>query len=151
MIGINIGYALVYECIIIMTTIYPNPTLLDSAATSVSRLIRSDSNNLKYIGLKGLTYIVRDHPIYVRDHQLAVIDCLEDTDITIQHKTLDLLFRMTNKMNVEVVVQRLLTSLGACVTAGSVTAVGVTDEHFRGELVGMVTQCAERFAPSNSW
>ena len=148
-----------------MTTIYPNPTLLDSAATSVSRLIRSDSNNLKYIGLKGLTYIVRDHPIYVRDHQLAVIDCLEDTDITIQHKTLDLLFRMTNKMNVEVVVQRLLTSLGApCVTAGSVTAadvagsvtaggvtVGVTDEHFRGELVGMVTQCAERFAPSNSW
>ncbi len=55
-------YYTVYEVVITVTTIYPNPLLLDAAATSISRFIRSDSNNLKYIGIKGLAQIVRDHP-----------------------------------------------------------------------------------------
>jgi len=49
-IGINVGYAIVYEAVTTVTTIYPNSLLLDAAATSISRFIRSDSHNLKYIG-----------------------------------------------------------------------------------------------------
>lgn len=80
--GINVGYAigkliisyvvtisitnqcifLVYEVVQTVTTIYPNPLLLDAAATAISRFIRSDSHNLKYIGIKGLAAIVKDHP-----------------------------------------------------------------------------------------
>lgn len=52
----------VYECVRTITTIYPNPLLLDAAATAISRFIRSDSHNLKYIGIKGLATIVKDHP-----------------------------------------------------------------------------------------
>ena len=26
-----------------------------------------------------------------------------------------------------------------------------TDDHFRGDLVNRITQCAERYAPSNTW
>ena len=48
-----------------VTTIYPNAVLLDAAATSISRFIRSDSHNLKYIGIKGLASIVKDYPKYV--------------------------------------------------------------------------------------
>lgn len=48
--GINVGYAVVYECINAVITIYPNATLMDVAATAISRFIRSDSHNLKYIG-----------------------------------------------------------------------------------------------------
>jgi AP-4 complex subunit epsilon-1 len=51
--GINVGYAIVLEVMRTVTTIYPNPVLLDAAATSISRFIRSDSNNLKYVGIKG--------------------------------------------------------------------------------------------------
>ena len=58
-IGINVGYAIVYEAVTTVTTIYPNPLLLDAAATSISRFIRSDSHNLKYIGIKGLATIVK--------------------------------------------------------------------------------------------
>ena len=86
--GINVGYAIgttyymkdpshklggekltgkysflsVYEVVKTVTTIYPNTVLLDASATSISRFIRSDSHNLKYIGIKGLTSIVKDHP-----------------------------------------------------------------------------------------
>jgi AP-4 complex subunit epsilon-1 len=141
-----------------VTTIYPNPLLLDAAATAISRFIRSDSHNLKYIGIKGLATIVKDHPRYAADHQMAVIDCLEDPDETLKRKTvhtliyssyvllmhwclqLDLLFRMTNSVNVEFIVNKLLSFLATA-----------TDDHFRTDLVGRITQCAERFAPSNSW
>ena len=101
--GINVGYAIVYECVTTITTIYPNATLLDTAATSISRFVKSDSHNLKYIGVKGLAAIVRDHPRYA-DHQMAVIDCLEDPDETLK-RTLSLLYRMTNGVNVEFVVR----------------------------------------------
>lgn len=138
--GINVGYAIVYECVRTITTIYPNPLLLDAAATAISRFIRSDSHNLKYIGIKGLAIIVKDHPKYAADHQMAVIDCLEDPDETLKRKTLDLLFRMTNSVNVEFIVEKLLSFLATA-----------TDDHFRTDLVGRITQCAERFAPSNSW
>jgi AP-4 complex subunit epsilon-1 len=138
--GINVGYAIVYECVLTITTIYPNPTLLDAAATAISRFIRSDSHNLKYIGIKGLAAIVKDHPKYAADHQMAVIDCLEDTDETLKRKTLDLLFKMTNAVNVEFIVDKLLASLASA-----------TDDHFRTDLVARITLCAERFAPSNFW
>ena len=37
-----------------------------------------------------------------------MVDCLEDADDTLKIKTLDLLYRMTNKQNVEPIVEKLL-------------------------------------------
>ena len=39
---------------------------------------------------------------YAAEHQLAVVDCLEDRDDTLKKKTLELLFKMTKPNNVEV-------------------------------------------------
>ena len=47
---------------------------------------------------------------------------------------------MTNSVNVEFIVDKLLGSLATA-----------TDDHFRTDLVNRITQCAERFAPSNAW
>jgi AP-4 complex subunit epsilon-1 len=138
--GINVGYAIIYESVRTVTTIYPNSTLLDAAAASISRFISSDNHNLKYLGVTGLAAIVKDHPRYAAAHQMAVIDCLEDPDETLKRKTLDLLYRMTNPVNVEFISDKLTQFLREA-----------SDEFLRKELVSRITQCAERYAPSNAW
>lgn len=42
---------------------------------------------------------------------MAVIDCLEDPDETLKRKTLDLLYTMTNPVNVEFIAEKLLLFL----------------------------------------
>jgi AP-4 complex subunit epsilon-1 len=138
--GINVGYAVMYECVRTVTHIYPNATLLDAAAASIARFVKSENHNLKYLGITGLADIVKDHPKYASEHQLAVIECLEDPDETLRRKTLDLLYRMINPINVEFIVAKLITFLEQS-----------RDEFLRQDLVGRITTSAERFAPSNAW
>jgi AP-4 complex subunit epsilon-1 len=77
--------------------IYPSQNLMDSVTTMISRFLSSESHNLKYIGITGLGLIVKIDPKYTLSYQSLVVDCLEDADDTLKIKTLDLLFRMTNK------------------------------------------------------
>ena len=139
-VGVNAGYAVVYECVKTIATIYPNPKLLDAAGDAISRFIRSRSHNLKYLGVTGLAMIVEGHPQYAAQHQLAVMDCLEDPDETLQRKTLDLLYRMTNPVNVEFITERLLEFLR-----------GTTDLFLKNVLTKRVCSVAERYAPNNAW
>lgn len=68
----------------------------------VSGFLKSSSHNLRYVGIDSLARVVRINAKYAAEHQLAVIDCLEDPDDTLKKKTLELLFKMTKPSNVEV-------------------------------------------------
>lgn len=138
--GVNVGYAIIYECVKCITRIYPDHSLLELAASNISRFMSSDNHNIRYLGVTGLAQIVQVNPSYATEHQMAVVDCLEDPDETLKRKTLDLLFRMTNPQNVTVVVDKLTFYLRTSV-----------DVHLRRELVQRVTSLAERFAPNNEW
>ncbi len=139
-IGINVGYAVVYECVRTAIAIFPDQGLLRDAAASISRFITSSSHNLKYLGINALAEIVRIDSKYAAAHQMTVIDCLEDPDETLRRKTLDLLYSMTNPQNVRVVMQKLIAYLRTAV-----------DTYVRTELVSRITQIAENFAPDNAW
>ncbi|CAN0375961.1 unnamed protein product, partial [Discosporangium mesarthrocarpum] len=109
--GINVGYAVVSECVRTVTIIYPNGPLLNAAAASISRFMSAENHNLKYVGVMGLAAIVRDHPQFAQEHQMAVVECLEDPDETLKRKTLDLLYSMTNPVNVEFITEKLISFL----------------------------------------
>ncbi len=79
----------------------------------VSGFLKSSSHNLRYIGIDSLARIVHINAKYAAEHQLAVIDCLEDPDDTLKKKTLELLFKMTKPSNVEV-RQHPMTSYTEC-------------------------------------
>ncbi|GAX83960.1 hypothetical protein CEUSTIGMA_g11384.t1 [Chlamydomonas eustigma] len=135
-----IGSAIVYECVRTITTIYPNPQLLAMAAESVSAFLKSPSHNLRYVGIDALAGIVKINSQYAQEHQLAVIDCLEDPDDTLKLKTLELLYKMTKANNVEVIVERMMSYLRT-----------TTDEHIKKDIVRRVSELAERYAPSPTW
>lgn len=136
----DIGQALSYECICTVASIYPNNAVIAKTAKVLSRFVTSANNNWRYLGINGLASLVQVNPKYAQDHQMVVIDCLDDPDDTLRRKTLDLLYKMTNPMNVVVITEKLIGYLRQ-----------TRDEYIRSDLVSKVTQLAERFAPDNLW
>jgi AP-4 complex subunit epsilon-1 len=131
----NACTAIVYECVRTICSIFPHKPLLDAAAESISQFIASHNNNLKYLGLTLLAQIVQINPLYAIQHQIHVINCLEDPDESIQRKTLTLLYRMTNPKNVTVVAEKLVDYLKKS-----------NDAFLRAELVSKITMLAEKCA-----
>ena len=140
----QIGNALVYETVRTIASIYPNPQLLAQCALVISRFIKSRNNNLKYTGLNALACIVNVNPSYAAEHQMAVVDCLEDPDETLRKKTLDLLYKMTKPNNVEVIVERMLAFLKR-------DGDRYSDQYVRTEAASRVAELAERYAPDAKW
>ncbi|KAK1282590.1 AP-4 complex subunit epsilon [Acorus calamus] len=136
----NIGNAVLYECICCVSSIYPNPKMLNAAAEVTSRFLKSDSHNLKYMGIDALGRLLKINPDIAEEHQLAVIDCLEDPDDTLKRKTFELLYKMTKSTNVEVIVDRMIDYM-----------INISDNHYKTEIASRCVELAEQFAPSNQW
>ncbi|KAK7360465.1 hypothetical protein VNO77_02459 [Canavalia gladiata] len=136
----NIGNAILYECICCISSIYPNAKLLEAAADVVARLLKSDSHNLKYMGIDALGRLIKISPHVAEQHQLAVIDCLEDPDDTLKRKTFELLYKMTKSSNVEVIVDRMIDYM-----------ISLSDDHYKTYIASRCVELAEQFAPSNHW
>ena len=66
--GINIGYAVIYDCVRTITAIYPSIPLLETAAAHISRFVASENHNLKYLGIKALASIVVVDQKYAHVH-----------------------------------------------------------------------------------
>ncbi|XP_072528422.1 AP-4 complex subunit epsilon-1 [Salminus brasiliensis] len=136
----NITYAILYECVKAIYTIHPKADLLEKAARCIGNFVLSPKINLKYLGLKALTYVVQHDANLALQHQMTIIECLDHSDLIIKRETLELLFRITNAQNVTVIVEKMLGFLQLC-----------TDEYTIIDLVGKVADLAEKYAPDNEW
>lgn len=139
--GINIGYAIVYQCLRTICVIYPNPHLLEQAATTISRFLSSDSPNLRCTGINGLSLIIQINHDYVANHQQVIVDCLEENDETLKKNTFELLYKMTDTNNVEVIVEKMISYLKTTEVEGS----------GRKNILFKITELAELYAPDKRW
>jgi AP-4 complex subunit epsilon-1 len=69
-----------------ITAIYPEKRLIEAAAEATSRFITSDNHNLRYVGIDVLAVVVQVNAKAAAEHQMVVIDCLEDPDETLKRK-----------------------------------------------------------------
>ncbi|XP_058500956.1 AP-4 complex subunit epsilon-1 [Solea solea] len=136
----NITYAILYECVKCIYTIHPKSDLLEKAAKCIGNFVLSPKINLKYLGLKALTYVIQQDPKLALQHQMTIIECLDHPDLIIKRETLELLFRITNTQNVVVIVEKMLEFLRMS-----------TDDYTTIDLVGKVAELAEKYAPDNEW
>ncbi|KAM6202876.1 AP-4 complex subunit epsilon-1 [Rhynchocyon petersi] len=136
----NVTYAILFECVHTVYSIYPKSELLEKAAKCIGKFVLSPKINLKYLGLKALTYVIQQDPSLALQHQMTIIECLDHPDPIIKRETLELLYRITNAQNVTVIVQKMLEYLHQS-----------KEEYIIVNLVGKIAELAEKYAPDNSW
>ncbi|KAJ3272492.1 hypothetical protein HDU76_010907, partial [Blyttiomyces sp. JEL0837] len=117
--------SLLYECIHTVITggmLTPEPTgsevdnKEDSALAKlcVSKLklfVEDPDQNLKYLGLFALCKLLPLRPRAVTEHRDVILECLDDRDISIRMRALELISGMVTKRNVVDIVKRLLIQL----------------------------------------
>uniref|UniRef100_A0A803SMH7 AP-4 complex subunit epsilon n=1 Tax=Anolis carolinensis TaxID=28377 RepID=A0A803SMH7_ANOCA len=130
----NITYAILFECVQTIYTIYPKSDLLEKAAKCIGKFVLSPKINLKYLGLKALTYVVQQDPTLALQHQMTIIECLDHPDPIIKRETLELLYRITNGQNVTVIVRKMLDYL-----------TQTKEEYTIINIVGKIAELAEKY------
>ncbi|EPT03380.1 hypothetical protein FOMPIDRAFT_1022378 [Fomitopsis schrenkii] len=79
--------------------------------TKLAAFLQDPDQNLKYIALLAMTKIVPTHPELVAEYQDMIISSVDDPDISIRMRTLDLLSAMVSRTNLQTIVQQLLSHL----------------------------------------
>ncbi|PKU48105.1 ap-4 complex subunit epsilon-1 [Limosa lapponica baueri] len=82
----NITYAILFECVQTIYTIHPKSELLEKAAKCIGKFVLSPKINLKYLGLKALTYVIQQDPNLALQHQMTIIECLDHPDPIIKRE-----------------------------------------------------------------
>ncbi|KAI4659594.1 uncharacterized protein J4E79_006129 [Alternaria viburni] len=73
-------------------------------------IIEGDAN-LKYVALLAFEKIVTSHPYLVSQQQDVILECIDDPDISIRMRALDLVVGMVNADNLTAIVGRLMRQL----------------------------------------
>uniref|UniRef100_I3M724 AP-4 complex subunit epsilon n=1 Tax=Ictidomys tridecemlineatus TaxID=43179 RepID=I3M724_ICTTR len=138
----NVTYAILFECVHTVYSIYPKSELLEKAAKCIGKFVLSPKINLKYLGLKALTYVIQQDPTLALQHQMTIIECLDHPDPIIKRETLELLYRITNAQNVTVIVQKMLEYLHQS-----------KEEYIIVNLFEsiLVLNTVDTYAPDNAW
>lgn len=74
-------------------------------------LVVEGDPNLRYVALLAFAKITSSHASLVSQHQDVILECIDDADISIRTRALDLVIGMVNADTLQAVVERLLKQL----------------------------------------
>lgn len=114
--------------------------LRDIALSSLGRFIGVKDPNIRYLGLDALGRLARlEGATAVQEYQDKVIESLNDIDISVRKRALNLIFVMTNEYNSHHVVEQLVTNLA------------IAETIMKEEYVVKIAILAEKFNDDWSW
>ncbi|KAF1333177.1 Ap-3 complex subunit delta, partial [Globisporangium splendens] len=112
--------SLLYECISTVTTalLYTKKSdgsqprnvaaIVRLCNDHLRRYIEDPDQNLRYLGLVGLSNLMQSHPYVIAEHQELIVECLAVDDITIRMRSLELLAGMVNPDNAAQIIRELM-------------------------------------------
>lgn len=104
--------SLLYECLVTVTKgMSKHMTVVKLAVEKLKMFVEDSDQNLKYLGLLGLNNLMEFYPRIIADIKDTIIECLNDEDITIRQRALDLLCGVVNQKNLKSIITRLMKSL----------------------------------------
>ncbi|KAH7105064.1 Adaptor protein complex AP-3 delta subunit [Auriculariales sp. MPI-PUGE-AT-0066] len=112
--------SLLYECVrtCIVGKIFGG-ALAQTCVRKLGSFLEDNDQNLRYIALLGLVKIVPSHPELVAQHTTTILQSVDDRDISIRMRALDLITEMVNEDNIQSVVQHLLSQLAPSTSASA--------------------------------
>eukprot|EP01147_Barroeca_monosierra_P010115 gene10115-2281_t len=120
--------SLLYECISTVLASVPDHTATIQLCVQKLRIFIEDSDqNLKYLGLRAMSQVLKISPKSVQPHRDLIIACLDDDDESIRLRALDLLAGMVNKKTLIDIVRKLLQHLEV-----------IDGQSYRDEVVGKI-------------
>lgn len=109
--------SLLYECInCILSGGMLEESDYELARMCVGKLrtfLEQTDQNLKYVGLLAFSKVVKIHPQFIGEHEDVVLECIDDADLTIREKVLEMLSGLVNEDNLYSIVMKLMDQLKA--------------------------------------
>lgn len=66
---------------------------------------------MKYVGLLAMSKLLVTHPKLVAEHKDLILECIDDEDISIRLRSLDLVVGMVHRKNIVEIVKKLITHI----------------------------------------
>lgn len=144
----NAFHMVLMEAIKLVIHLQQTPDLLASSAKILSLFLQERSSNLRYLALDAFTQLAQISTAanaMVKQHQQLVTEALQDADISIRRRALDLVYGMCDKKNCKGIVGELLTFL-------NYLNVNIPNDFvIREELVLKIAILGEKFASQYKW
>ncbi|KAI0050601.1 Ap3d1 protein [Auriscalpium vulgare] len=110
--AISLLYECVHTCIVGgMLQMHSGNSLAEMCVTKLAAFLQDPDQNLKYIALLALVKIVPSHPHLVAKYQDVIMTSVNDQDISIRMRALDLITAMVTPDNLQSIAQQLLSHL----------------------------------------
>ncbi|KAK0830665.1 AP-3 complex subunit delta [Friedmanniomyces endolithicus] len=109
--------SLLYECVNgiiqggIMEAVEGTMEGDEVARLCVNKLVVEGDPNLRFVALLAFAKITSSHADIVAQHSDVILECIDDPDISVRTRALDLVVGMINANNLQQIVERLLKQL----------------------------------------
>ncbi|KAG7815318.1 hypothetical protein KL924_000404 [Ogataea haglerorum] len=105
------GYCVLYETVQTIFTINSDSSLKVLGINILSKFLTQKDNNTRYVALNTLLNVINYEPLAVQRHRTTIVGCLQDGDVSIRRRALELTFAIMNQQNVRVLTKELLAFL----------------------------------------
>ncbi|KAG4403104.1 hypothetical protein GLYMA_01G032100v4 [Glycine max] len=133
------GNAILYECVQTIMSIEDNGGLRVLAINILGRFLSNRDNNIRYVALNMLMKAVTADAQAVQRHRATIIECVKDSDASIQKRALELVYVLVNETNVKPLAKELIDYLE------------VSDLDFRGDLTAKICSIVAKYSPEKIW
>ncbi|KAF5097082.1 hypothetical protein D0Z03_001486 [Geotrichum reessii] len=135
----TVGSSVLYEAVQTIFGIEADSGLRVLGVNILGKFLTTKDNNTRYVALNTLLRVIDREPNAVQRHRAIIIECLQDSDISIRRRALELSYALINGPNVRVLVRELLSFLETA------------DAEFKPTLTSQIAIAAEKYAPTKRW
>ncbi|CAI4054795.1 hypothetical protein SUVZ_16G3080 [Saccharomyces uvarum] len=107
----NSGQAILYETVKAIFSLNLNQPLRVLGVSILAKFLVGKDNNTKYVSLNTLLKVVPQEPTAVQRHRKFISHCLQDNDISIRMRALELSFAILDNSNLVDLIDELMKFL----------------------------------------